>query len=163
MTFIRLAALYVLCVAAQWWLGAHLSPGGVTANVLLDAAVAVAVLGGPVAAHGFAFMCGLYFDFMSPRMFGGHALAFTLMARAIWFVRWRLDFPTPPSQMALAAAASVFAAAFHSLLGIVFAGGFIWRGWAFSVFTPVANAVAAPFVFALAAVFAPPPDKSRRR
>jgi len=161
MTFIRLTFFYLICVVGHWWLGAHFSPGGVTPSLLLSATAAVATLGGPIAAHAFAFMCGLYLDFVSPHLFGGHALVFTLLAYVIWFVKWRLDFPTPLPQMGLVFAATVFSGAVYGALELVFKGNFVWRGWAFSFFTPVANALISPVLFALAAMFVSPDEKAR--
>ncbi|MDD2772614.1 MAG: hypothetical protein PHP45_02845 [Elusimicrobiales bacterium] len=147
MTALRLVVFYLACVTAHWWVGTHLSIAGASPSLLLAAAVAVATLGGPLAGHSFAFFCGLYLDFMSAGLFGGYSLAFTVCAYIIWFFKWRMDFAGAAAQMALAFALTVLVGLEYGVIGLVFTGKLIWRGWAYSILMPLFTAIVTPFLF----------------
>jgi rod shape-determining protein MreD len=154
MTFLRLVVFYLFCVTAHWWLGTHFAPAGITPSILLAATVAVAVAAGPLAAHAFGFMCGVYLDFAAPHLFGGYALAFTIGTYLIWFFKWRMDFSNPASQMVLAFMLTILTGVIYGAAGMIFMNKFIWRGWAYTIFMPFANAVIAPVFFACARLLA---------
>ncbi len=148
MTALRLALFYIFCVTLHWWLGTHFAPAGITPSVLLAATVAVAVAAGPLAANAFGFMCGVYLDFTAPHLFGGYALAFTIGTYLIWFFKWRMDFSSPGSQMVLVFILTLLTGAIYGVVGMIFMSKFIWRGWAYTIFMPLANALIAPVLFA---------------
>jgi len=147
--FVYLPALFFASAVGNWWCASHF--GGV--GVMLLSAAAVSALYGPVTAQSFAFMGGLYLDFMAPKLFGGHALAFTLAAYLAWHLRQRMDMEGAISQMILAALMTVFTGAVYSVLELFSAGKPDFGGFPAIIFSPMINGLLAPawfFVFSRA-------------
>ncbi len=148
MRALRLAGLLAAAFLVEWWWGSYLSLGGVAPDWLFIATVALAGLYGPIPGQVFGFLWGLALDTLTVRLFGGHALMFSFVGYAVGRSRRQMDLSSPPSQVVMVAFLTVGYALALGLLGRLIDGSFLWPGWKIFIFTPLLNAVAAPFVFA---------------
>jgi rod shape-determining protein MreD len=131
----------------EWWWSHSMSVLGVAPSWLLIATVAVAGIDGPVPAQLLGFGWGLFKDALSVHLFGANALAFGLVAYIVGRGRRMLDLSSPPSQGVFVAILSAAYSLLYGGLGWLFAGTFLWPGFRGLVAVPLANGLAALFVF----------------
>jgi len=142
-----LIGLFAVGALFDWWWRRYFSIGGVGPSWLLVTTIALAALDGPVPAQLIGFVWGLVLDAFGVHLFGANALALSLTAYLVGRGRRLLDLSSPPSQAVLVAFLSIGYALFYATLGSIFLEEFLWPGWRGVFGVPLANALAAPFVF----------------
>lgn len=154
-TVLKLFLLFICATVLHWAFMAVLGGAGLSLNVMLVFAAAVCAFLKPQYGYPAAFVCGLFLDFFGVKLFGNHALTFTLCACFVYSMEKRLDFDSLPPQVISVFALSLFAALFNLLLLKVFAGLSAWNGFWPLLGGVTLNALLAPAVFwAVRRVFA---------
>lgn len=149
MNLASLPAVFVAATAAQWWWSTHLSIYGVAPQVLLVMTVAVAARYGSNWAMSCGFFWGLFLDVLSPRLFGGNALALTLVGYGTGSVRRQLDVAGLGPQCLLVFATTLIYYLFFGLLGRIFdpSKTFLWVGWPLFLTGPFYNSLVTVFLY----------------
>ncbi len=146
-TVFKLFLFFIAATVLHWAGMAVLGGEGVSLNVMLVFAAAVCAYVKPEYGYPTAFVCGLFLDFFSVKLFGHNALVFTLCAAAVYSLENRLDFDAAVPQLASMLGLGFLAAVCNMLLLKIFAGFSAWNGfWPFAGGI-VLNAVLAPAVF----------------
>lgn len=146
-TSLKLFLLFWLATVLHWGCMAALGRWGIGVNVMLVFAVAVCTYLKPQYGYPAAFVCGLFLDFFGVKLFGHHALTFTLCAMAVYSLEKRLDFDSPVPQVLAVVSLCLFSVLVNLFLLRVFAGVSAWGGfWAF-VGALLLEAAWAPLVF----------------
>ncbi|NLO91626.1 MAG: rod shape-determining protein MreD [Elusimicrobia bacterium] len=134
MKFLKLALIFAFVAFAQWLADTRLALWGFSPSLLYLAALAVSVSFSAPAAIVFAFLCGFYVDFLGGSLFGAHALVYTGAAYFTGLLHRRMDLGSLPTQMLFCALMTAAALLALGLVALVFAGYFLWPGFAgFSV------------------------------
>ena len=138
--------IYLATGAAYWWWTQNLTVFGLAPNLLFAAALAAAVLSGPVKAVAWGFFAGLYADMLGSGMLGGWALTWSLMAYVVHQLKRQFDMSSPFSQLVAAPALSWVCMLFYQGLSLAF--GRI-SPFSLKIFLaePFLNALAVPVVF----------------
>ncbi len=136
-------------IILDWWWGRFLSVYGVSPGWLIIGTVAVAATRGTAPAESLGFFWGLFLDVMAVDLFGGRAWALVITGYAVGLVRKHMDLMGYPSQIVLLGVVSLVYFLFIGLLGLVFAGAFVWCGWKMFIFGSLMNCVVGPLVFRL--------------
>ena len=144
---LKIFILFILSTVLHWTFTTVFGGAGLSLNVMLVFACAVCAFMKPQYGYPTAFVCGLFLDFFGVKLFGSHALTFTLCACMVYGLEKRLDFDAPAPQMLGVFALSLFAVLFNMFVLKVFAGFSSWTGFGPFVGGIVLNALLAPFVF----------------
>ncbi|MFA6030978.1 MAG: rod shape-determining protein MreD [Elusimicrobiota bacterium] len=143
----RLAALFVLGMAAEWFWSTRLDVWGLAPRLLLLLTVATASQAGPVAGQTYGFFWGLFLDALSAHTFGAGALALTLVGYLVGNLRRQMDVSSPTSQMMVAGVVSTAFWLFVGFAGLVFEHRFLWVGWKLFTLGTLYNVLVAPAAF----------------
>lgn len=146
-TVLKLFILFLCVTVLHWAFMALLGGLGVSLNMMLVFAVAVCAYVKPEYGYPAAFVCGLFLDFFGVKLFGNHALAFTLCASVVYGLEKRLDFDGILPQIIVVLGLSLFAALFNMLLLKLFTGFSPWNGVGPLLGGITLNALLAPAVF----------------
>ena len=115
-------------------------------DLIFSAALAVAILAGPVRAITWGFALGLYADMLGANMFGGYALTYSLMAYGVYVMKHHFDMDSPFSQVVAALALSWVCMLFYQGLSLVFSR-INPLGLKIFLAGPFLNAIAVPVIF----------------
>ena len=151
MSQVRLLIVFFFSMAAQWWWSTHFSFAGVAPQLLLVMTVAVAARLGSNWAMSCGFFWGLFLDVMSARLFGGNALALTLVGYGTGSVRRQMDVAGLGPQCLLVFSMSWAYYLMIGLLGRIFdpSKTFLWVGWPLFLAGPFYNCLVAIAVYAI--------------
>lgn len=94
-----------------------------------------------------AFLCGLFLDFFSTKLFGYNAFSFTLVALIIYGVSERLDFESVFPQMFTTFVLTIFVSVVNNALVLFFTASTIWAGWWSVLSGALLTTLIAPVVF----------------
>lgn len=147
MSFVKMAVLFVVAAVLQWWISAYFLVFDMSPRLLLVLTVTVAARQGPVAGMSCGFAWGLFLDVLQAHLFGGHALAYTLVAYGTGAIRRQIDVVGVGPQAAAVLLFSWGCLLFHGLLGAVFIKEFLFPGWKVLLLNPLYNVVLVPFVY----------------
>lgn len=147
MTLMKLFLLFIGSTVLHWAFTAVLGGLGLSLNVMLVFACAICAHLKPQYGYPTAFVCGLFLDFFGVKLFGLHALTFTLCAITVYSLEKRLDFDAPVPQMISLWGLGLFAALFDVVLLKIFAGFSAWSGFGPFIAGITLNAVLAPAIF----------------
>lgn len=144
-----LNTLFVFIMATIfYWLGLLIfSPLGFSVNIMFGFCLIVAVLLPQRYGYTFAFLSGLFLDFLGTSLFGSQALAFTLVMMLFYRVEDKIDFTDIIPQMILTGIFNVLLVFTFAILSKIFTGVFVWQGWLDLIFGSVALGVLMPFLF----------------
>lgn len=146
MTLLLEGFLYLASGTLYWWWTQNLAFYGLVPNFLFAAALAVAILAGPVKGIAWGFALGLYADMLGVSVFGGYALTYTLMAYAVSVVKKHFDMDSFFSQLVAALSLSWFSMLFYMGLSLAFSR-INPTGLKNFLGEPLLNALAVPAVF----------------
>lgn len=138
--------LYLGTGTMYWWWTQHLTFFGLAPNFIFAAALAAAILSGPVKGIAWGFLLGLYADMLGVSVFGGWALTYTLMAYAVNVVKKHFDMDSLFSQLVAAVSLSWLSMLFYQGLSLAFAR-INPTGLKLFLAEPFLNALAVPVVF----------------
>ncbi|OGS12875.1 MAG: rod shape-determining protein MreD [Elusimicrobia bacterium RIFOXYA2_FULL_58_8] len=146
MSIIFEVVVYLAVGAGYWWWAQNLSFFGLVPNLIFAAALCAAILAGPVKGIAWGFFLGLYADILGSNLFGGNALAYTIMAYAVYVVKRHFDMDSPFSQLVAAFSLSWVWLFFYQGLSIIFSrpGNLDLRVF---LTEPFLNAFAVPVMF----------------
>lgn len=147
MRVLRGTLVFLGAVVVQWWWPSRLPIFGLAPQVLLVLTIAAASTEVPAFSLTVAFFWGIILDTIGVHLFGGNALALTATAYVVWLLKRQMDVSNPISQSMFTAIISIVYVVGLAILGLIFKGETYWPGWGSFIFTPVLNAVAAPFGF----------------
>jgi rod shape-determining protein MreD len=133
----------------HWWWSTYFTMWGLAPHLLLILTVAIAASAGPVVGQCYGFAWGLFLDSVGVHLFGANALVLTIAAWLVGNARRQMDVSSPLSQTMVVGAATLGHLVALAVLGYVFERQTYWPGWTTGLLLPVANALAAPFLFPL--------------
>ena len=144
-----LNTLFVFIVATIfYWLGLLVfSPLGISVNIMFAFSLIVAVILPQRYGYTFAFLSGLFLDFLGTSLFGSHALAFTLVMMLFYRVEDKIDFTDIIPQMILTSIFNIFQIFVFACISKVFTGIFVWQGWVDLLFGSVILGILMPLLF----------------
>ena len=143
----RMIGLFFLAMAVHWLWVSHFSLWGLSPQVLLVLTVTAAARWGSVSAMCLGFLWGLFLDVLNVRLFGGNALALTLIGYGTGSLRRQLDMTGLAPQCFVVFLMTWVYFLLLGLLGVVFARGFLWAGWAQFFLAPFYNVIVASVLF----------------
>lgn len=146
MSFILEILLYLAAGGFYWWWTQNLTFYGLAPNFIFAAALCSAILAGPIKAITWGFFLGLYADMLGSSLFGGYALAYSLMAYAVYVMKRHFDLDSPFSQLVAALALSWMCMFFYQGLSVAFSNTSP-LGLKIFLAEPFLNALAVPVVF----------------
>ena len=146
-TALKLLFFFFIATVLHWLFIAMFGSWGMSLNFMLVFAVAVCAFVKPEYGYPSAFLCGLFLDFFGVKLFGHHALIFTLCAMIVYVLKNRLDFDSVISQMVCIAVLGTAAALSNLMLLKIFAGFSAWSGFLPFVGGIVASTLISPIVF----------------
>ncbi|HCC47303.1 MAG TPA: rod shape-determining protein MreD [Elusimicrobia bacterium] len=146
MTLLLEVFLYLASGTLYWWWTQNLAFFGLVPNFLFAAALAAAILSGPVKGIAWGFALGLYADMLGVSVFGGYALTYTLMAYAVSVVKKHFDMDSFFSQLVAALSLSWLSMLFYMGLSLAFSR-INPTGLKNFLAEPLLNALAVPAVF----------------
>ena len=146
-TILKLFLLFIAATILHWALMAFLGGVGVSLNVMSVFAVAVCAYLKPEYGYPLSFVCGLFLDFFSVKLFGCSALTLTLCAAAVYSLEKRLDFDGILPQIISVFCLSLLAFLLNCLLLKIVAGFSAWRVVGSFACGIILNAFLAPFLF----------------
>lgn len=137
---------YLATGAFYWWWAENLSFYGLAPNFIFAAALAAAILAGPVKGIAWGFFLGLYADMLGAGPLGGYALTYTLMAYVVHLVKRQFDMDSFFSQLVASLSLSWVCMLFYMGLSLAFAR-INPTGLKIFLAEPFLNALAVPIVF----------------
>ncbi len=143
----RVLCLFVLATVFHWALVSLFARWGISANIILVFVTAFCAVLRPSLAYSLAFVCGLFLDFYSVKLFGNNAFTFTVCACLICNIVDRFDFEELFPQMVAVFCLSWLAGLLNAFFVAVFASSSVWPGLASMMGGAVLNAVFAPGIF----------------
>ena len=133
-----------------YWLGLLiLSPLGLSVNIMFAFCLIIAVLLPQRYGYTFAFLSGLFLDFLGTSLFGSQALAFTLVMMLFYRVEDKIDFTDVIPQMILTGIFNVLLVFIFAVISKIFTGVFVWQGWGNLIFGSLILGLVMPFLFYL--------------
>lgn len=143
----KLICLFVLATVFHWAFALLFVRWGFSVNIILVFVTAFCVLLRPNLAYTMAFLCGLFLDFFSTKLFGNNAFTFTVCACLVCNVVDRFDFDELFPQMVAVFGLSWLVGLLNTVLVAVFASSSAWPGFWSILGGAVINALFAPLVF----------------
>lgn len=144
---LRIFCLFVLATVFHWAFASLFARWGISANVILVFVAAFCALLKSPMAYSVSFLCGLFLDFFSAKLFGNNAFTFTICACLICNIVDRFDFDELFPQMVAVFGLSWLAGLLNTLLVAVFASSSAWPGFGSMLGGAALNAIFAPWVF----------------
>ena len=90
--FLNIIFIFIIATIF-YWLGLIIfAPLDLSVNIMFAFSIIIAVLLPQRYGYTFAFLSGLFLDFLGTSLFGSHALAFTLLMVLFYNVRDKIDF-----------------------------------------------------------------------
>ena len=143
----KLLILFVSATVAHWLVAWVCAWWGISANTLLVFVVAFCAVFNLSIAYSAAFICGLFLDFFSTKLFGNTAFTFTVCACIVCNLAPRFDFDELFPQMIAVFSLTWLVGCLNTLLIYLFASSSTWPGFFSLLGGAVVNALCAPFVF----------------
>ena len=144
-----LNTLFIFIIATIfYWLGLIIfSPLALSVNIMFAFCLIIAVLLPQRYGYTFAFLSGLFLDFLGTSLFGSQALAFTFVMMLFYRVEDKIDFTDIIPQMILTGIFNVLLVFIFAILSKIFTGVFVWPGWTELVFGSLILGVLMPFLY----------------
>ncbi len=129
---LRFLNVFLIFIAATifYWLGLiFFAPLGLSINIMFAFSIIIAVMLPPRYGYTFAFLSGLFLDFLGTSLFGSHALAYTLIMILFYRIKDNFEFKENIPQMAITSVLNFFLILVFGLISKIFTGIFFWQGW----------------------------------
>lgn len=144
---LKLICLFLLATVFHWAFASLFARWNLSVNTILVFVIAFCALLKEPMAYSMAFLCGLFLDFFSTKLFGSNAFTFTVCACLVCNIVDRFDFDELFPQMVAVFGLSWLAILLNIVLVAVFADSSTWPGF-WSIFGgSVLNALFAPLIF----------------
>ena len=125
----KLCLFFLVATVLHWAFMAISGGWGLSLNFMLVFAMAVCAFVKPEYGYPTAFLCGLFLDFFGVKLFGHHALIFTLCATVVYALENRLNFDSVIPQMVCIFVLETAAALANLVLLSMLAGFSAWNGF----------------------------------
>ena len=145
--FLNAFLIFIIATLLHWVFIEIFAPFNITLGIMLAFALIMAARSPRAGGYTFAFFCGLFLDFFSASMFGGYALAFTLLMFTFYHVEHKIDFKEPGPQLIITAGLNMYTVLLYGLLGKIFTGAFLWHGFASFVAGSLITGLLAPVLY----------------
>lgn len=143
----KLILLFLLATVFHWVFSLIFARWGLSVNIILTFVAAFCALLKEPYAYVMTFLCGLFLDFFSTKLFGSNAFTFTLCACVVCNMVDRFDFDELFPQMVAVFGLSWLVGVLNAVLVALFASSSIWPGFWSLLGGSILNAMVAPFVF----------------
>lgn len=143
----KVLCLFVCATVFHWAFAGLFAHVGISVNVMLVFVTAFCALCKLPLAYSMAFVCGLFLDFFSTKLFGSNAFTFTVCACIVCNIAPRFDFEDLFPQMVAVFCLTWLAALLNTLLVYVFASASVWPGWLSLLGGCFVDGLLAPAVF----------------
>ena len=143
----KLIILFLLATVCHWAFASFFAPLGFSVNMMLIFVVAFCVCLKPPFAYAQAFLCGLFLDFFSTKLFGNNAFTFTVCACIIQSMVDRFDFEALFPQMVAVFVLTWVVGLLNALLVYLFASASLWPGFFSLLGGAFIDSICAPLVF----------------
>lgn len=144
---LKIFFLFLCATVCHWAFAGLFAHRGISVNMILVFVTAFCALFKLPFAYSLAFLCGLFLDFFSTKLFGSNAFTFTVCACIICNIAPRFDFEETFPQMVAVFSLAWLAALLNALLVYVFAGASVWPGFLNLLGGCVVDGLLAPAVF----------------
>ena len=144
---VKLFILFVAATVLHWAFASLFARFGISVNTMLVCVTAFCALLKLQLAYPAAFLCGLFLDFFSTKLFGSNAFTFTVCACIICNLAPRFDFDELFPQMVAVFGFTWLAGILNTVLVYVFASASVWPGFFSLLGGAVVDALCAPAVF----------------
>ena len=144
---LKLICLFILATVFHWAFASLFVRWGLSVNIILVFVTAFCALLKEPLAYSMAFLCGLFLDFFSTKLFGNNAFTFTVCACLVCNIVDRFDFDELFPQMVAVFGLSWLAGLLNTVLVAVFADSSAWPGFWSILGGAILNALFAPLVF----------------
>lgn len=144
---VKLTLLFILATIGHWAFSSLFALSGFNINILLVSVIALCTCCKMQTGYTMAFLCGLFLDFFSTKLFGYNAFSFTLVALIIYGVSERLDFESVFPQMFTTFVLTIFVSVVNNALVLFFTASTIWAGWWSVLSGALLTTLIAPVVF----------------
>lgn len=145
--FLKLVFLFVLATVCHWGFASFFAQAGISVNMMLVFVVAFCVYLKPPFAYTGAFLCGLFLDFFSTKLFGNNAFTFTVCACIIQSIVERFDFEALFPQVVAVVGLTWVVGLLNTLLISLFASASVWPGFLSLLGGALIDGICAPLVF----------------
>ena len=129
MSYVRLFLVFFFAMLGHWAWTTHGTLWGFAPQILLVLTVAIGGRQGPVAAMICGFGWGIFLDVMRAHLFGGSALALTLIGYTTGSARRQIDVVSIAPQCVIVFFVTWGYFLFMTLLGAIFMRELVWVGW----------------------------------
>ena len=144
---LKLACLFLLATVFHWAFASLFARWGLSVNIILVFVTAFCALLKESVAYSMVFLCGLFLDFFSTKLFGNNAFTFTVCACLVCNIVDRFDFDELFPQMVAVFGLSWLALLLNTALVAAFADSSAWPGLWSAFGGAVLNALFAPLIF----------------
>ena len=144
---LKFICLFILATVFHWAFASLFVRWGFSVNIILVFVTAFCALLKEPLAYSMAFLCGLFLDFFSTKLFGNNAFTFTVCACLVCNIVDRFDFDELFPQMVAVFGLSWLAGLINTVLVAVFADSSAWPGFWSILGGAILNALFAPLVF----------------
>jgi rod shape-determining protein MreD len=126
--FINIFLFFIAATIVHWFFIEIFAPFDITVGVMLVFSLVMAYEFPRILCYTFAFFSGLFLDFLSNVMFGGYALAFTIIIFAFSKISEKIDFKEIGPQIVISAFLNMALLLLYGFIGKIFTGTFLWQG-----------------------------------
>ena len=145
----KLAALFVGATVCYCGLATLFSYWGININLMLVFTAAFCTVAPLELGYPMAFVCGLFLDVFSVKLFGNNAFSFTVAACLVYSLRDRFDFTGVLPQVMVVFVLTCMVGVMNSWLVMRFTASSMWPGIGNLFGGAIIGALLAPLVFTL--------------
>ena len=143
----RLIFVFVAATVFHWAFASLFAQWGISVNMMIVFVTAFCKYLKAPLAYSIAFLCGLFLDFFSTKLFGNSAFTFTICACLVCSVVDRFDLEEFFPQIVIVFGLTWLAGLINTGLVSMFASSSIWPGFWSMMIGAIVNALLAPLVF----------------
>lgn len=143
----RLIFVFIAATVFHWAFASLFAQWGISVNMMIVFVTAFCTYLKAPLAYSMAFLCGLFLDFFSTKLFGNSAFTFTICACLVCSVVDRFDLEEFFPQIVIVFALTWLAGLINTGLVAIFASSSIWTGFWSMMIGSIINALLAPLIF----------------
>ena len=143
----KLIGVFILATVCHWAFATLFTGWGISVNSMLVFVTAFCTLLKLPFAYTLAFVCGLFLDFFSTKVFGNNAFTFTVCACLVCNMTDRFDFEGIVPQMLVVFGLTWLCGLLNTLLVYLLASASVWPGFWSLLAGSIIDALLSPLVF----------------
>ena len=143
----RLIFVFIAATVFHWAFASLFAQWGISVNMMIVFVTAFCTYLKARLAYSMAFLCGLFLDFFSTKLFGNSAFTFTICACLVCSVVDRFDLEEFFPQIVIVFCLTWLAGLVNTGLVAMFASSSIWPGFWSMMIGAIVNALLAPIIF----------------